>query len=122
MPREPQPGAAPQQQQRSQPAGNPFAGGMPDLSSMFGGGRSAGAASPFAGANPFGGQARPGGGGAGGMGGIGDVMSKVMGNPQAMAVLQVHNLPNFRALAKRAAAFPRPCSHRESVRPHVARP
>eukprot|EP00291_Cryptomonas_curvata_P000349 CAMPEP_0172194904 /NCGR_PEP_ID=MMETSP1050-20130122/25876_1 /TAXON_ID=233186 /ORGANISM="Cryptomonas curvata, Strain CCAP979/52" /LENGTH=186 /DNA_ID=CAMNT_0012870837 /DNA_START=97 /DNA_END=654 /DNA_ORIENTATION=+ len=30
MPREPQPGAAPQQQ-RQQPSGNPFAGGMPDM-------------------------------------------------------------------------------------------
>lgn len=99
MPREPskETGA------KSSGAGNPSAGGMPGMDSMFGGGRGGpnpfaggnpfgGGGNPFSGGNPFAGQGRPGAGGFGGgganMGAMGAILQKVMGNPQAMAFVQ----------------------------------
>ena len=74
MPREP----APDSRSAKTAQGNPFASG---LGSMFGGG--------FGGANPFAQQAPTQPGGFGGNTGMGEILSKVLGNPQAMAFVQV---------------------------------
>jgi hypothetical protein len=102
MPREP----AKETGAKSSGAGNPSAGGMPGMDSMFGGGRGGpnpfaggnpfgGGGNPFSGGNPFAGQGRPGAGGFGGgganMGAMGAILQKVMGNPQAMAFVQVYS-------------------------------